>query len=390
MICKHCNSQISDSCTFCPICGNKTKNAATVREKPTSAKEKTAANEIIIAFVCICVFLIVNAVMYNFNFGVFYVIKKAYTFVSEHKTTETLNSSGIDGNTAPISTKTSDSDDNKGMPKIDDRTIREIFNRYTSNTEYAVYVKNITGGYEYEYDAQRKLPPSAMTYIPICLALDNYAYSNGLNIDSDGFYFYYEPNGRERPDSEQYDGEFLTLRSYLYSVLHYGDNNCANYLVDYMGGFNYVNNCLRKLGYTDTEINRKIVMDSSKIDNTVSPNSSTAYDIGNMFKKLIFNSRVLDKNYVLNVADYADGNDKPYGVNELLGGKYTVASHCGENSVSSNEVAYITDGTTEIIVCLMSLTDDAYKSQEHVKIRRKALNDLFSYIADNQIEGQVR
>ncbi len=327
--------------------------------------------------------------MYSFDFGIFYAVKQAYTFVSEHKTAKPPENPGTADNNVPNVAETSESDDGN-TAEIDSGTIKEIFSRYTSNTDYAVYVKNITNGYEYEYNAQYKMPPSAMTYIPICLALDNYAYNNGLNIDSDGFYFYYESNGRERPDSKWYDGKFLTLRSYLNSVLHYGDNNCANYLVDYMGGFDYVNSCIRNFGYNNTDVNRKIVLDSSKIDNTVSPNMSTAYDIGNMFERLIFNSRMLDKDYVLKTADYVDGKDKPYGVNELLGGKYTVASHCGENSASSNEVAYITDGTTEIVVCLMSLTDENYKSQEHVKIRRQALNDLFSYIADNQIEGQVR
>ena len=284
MKCNKCGAMVSDTAKFCNNCGNPVEAAPPAPKAVNPEKDYSTGAKVGIAFACVAVFIVVNLILSTINIGAFSLAKNIISNIDS-------GYSGGDGG------GNSGDDDDGETPEVeyvnifDEETVSNLVSPYTSSTQYSVYVKNLTNGAEYGYNEHVSMPSSALTYMSIIASLGNFIDENDYDIDNETIYFDYIPNGREMPNSKYYDGEYRSIREYIEAVCTYGDNNCANYLVDYMGyydayeGFDYINNWLREEGFTNTNVNRKIVIDASKIDNSAKPNATTAYDICNIFER---------------------------------------------------------------------------------------------------------
>lgn len=283
-----------------------------------------------------------------------------------------------------------------GYMTISDSTIREIIESNISGSQVGVYVKNLTTGYTYGYNEKLELPASAMSYIPIMLAAADFAQRYDKDIDYDGMVFNYLLNGMEKPNSNNDDGYFFTIRDYIETVAKYGDNNRSNALVDWIGngnhkdGFVYINHLIRQKGYTSTHINRKIFIKDEYIDQSVPPNSTCAYDIANLFDDFLSNGYLGNRAYMKRICQHTDGREQPLGVRKAFAwSNYTIANHYAINNLSQNEVASFSDGKNEVIIavlCTLDYNDPNTNTDE--EMRSKTINQLFSYIVQNQFTYQ--
>ena len=101
--CKNCGTQLNDDAKFCGFCG---MNAA---EKP----EEGIGFKILISVLCVILFILINTIMYRFNFGVFYAV---HSIVQKQEKTETYSQKNYT-ETAEKPEQTSTDDVKKDEPK---------------------------------------------------------------------------------------------------------------------------------------------------------------------------------------------------------------------------------------------------------------------------------
>lgn len=266
---------------------------------------------------------------------------------------------------------------------ISDERIENIINSHTTdpNTKFGIYVKNLKTGYTYGYNEHTKLNSSAMSYLPIMGTAFWQADIDGRNLYNDTMTFLYEANGREKPNSKYDDGTYFSIMDYIRSVAAYGDNNRANLLVDYVGGFDEVADYMRSIGVNDTTVRNRI-KSSDNSDLPKSKNITTAYDTVKMFEELLENSYIDDRGKMKQMMKMCDGNGNPSGVRATLNKSYDVSNYNAYNSDTYNEVASVTDVNTEVIIGILS--DSPEGSADKLTDRSGAIKELFSYITENQ------
>lgn len=266
---------------------------------------------------------------------------------------------------------------------INSEGIESIINSHVKdpNTKFGIYVKNLKTGYTYGYNEHTKLNSSAMSYLPIMGTAFWQADIDGRNLYNDTMTFFYEANGREKPNSKYDDGTYFSIMDYIRSVAAYGDNNRANQLVDYVGGFDEVAAYMQSIGAYDTSIRNRI-KNSDDFYLPKSRNTTTAYDTVLLFEAFLKNKYVNDYDEMKQMAKMCDGEGKPSGVRASLNSSYNVSNYNTYNSGSYNEVASVTSGDTELIISVLSYSVDG--SADKLAIKSAAVKDLFNYIADLQ------
>ena len=266
---------------------------------------------------------------------------------------------------------------------ISGEKIESIINSHITdpNTKFGIYVKNLKTGYTYGYNEHTKLNSSAISYLPIMGTAFWQADESGKNLYNDTMTFWYESNGREKPNSKYDDGTYFTIMDYIKNIAAYGDNNRANQLVDYVGGFDEVAAYMQSIGAYDTSIRNRI-KNSDDFYLPKSRNTTTAYDTVLLFEAFLKNKYVNDYDEMKQMAKMCDGEGKPSGVRASLNSSYNVSNYNTYNSGSYNEVASVTSGDTELIISVLSYSVDG--SADKFAIKSAAVKDLFNYIADLQ------
>ena len=274
-------------------------------------------------------------------------------------------------------------EENAGKNVISDEKIESIINSHITdpNTKFGIYVKNLKTGYTYGYNEHTKLNSSAISYLPIMGTAFWQADESGRNLYNDTMTFWYESNGREKPNSQYDDGTYFTIMDYIRNIAAYGDNNRANQLVDYVGGFDEVAAYMQSIGAYDTSIRNRI-KNSDDFYLPKSRNTTTAYDTVLLFEAFLKNKYVNDYDEMKQMAKMCDGEGKPSGVRASLNSSYNVSNYNTYNSGSYNEVASVTSGDTELIISVLSYSVDG--SADKLAIKSAAVKDLFNYIADLQ------
>lgn len=266
---------------------------------------------------------------------------------------------------------------------ISDERIENIINSHITdpNTKFGIYVKNLKTGYTYGYNEYTKLNSSAVSYLPIMGTAFWQADIYSKNLYNDTMTFLYEANGREKPNSQYDDGTYFSIMDYIRSIAAYGDNNRANQLVDYIGGFDEVSDYMYSIGANDTTVRNRIGS-ADNSDLPKSKNITTAYDTVKMFEALIDNGYVNDRKEMKRMMKMCDGNGKPSGVRATLNQSYNVSNYNAYNSDTYNEVASVAYGDTEMIIGILS--DSPEGSADKLTDRSGAVKELFSYITENQ------
>ncbi len=277
--------------------------------------------------------------------------------------------------------------------EIDDSYIEDLVNANSTYTDFNIYVKNLSNEYVYEYNADTSVLASAMVQIVVLDTISDMQNDGYVDIDNDTVLFSYIPNGKEAPTSPVQDNTYLGVKSVIRDVAIYGDNNKSNLLIDYIGanssegnGFDAINNRLNSLGYSNTRVNRKTYIDPRLIDTSVPANTTSAHDVGCMFENMITNDGLGSKEYVLNMFKSIAVNGEKIGLKNHISPDYDSACVNAFTTQTTNNVAYVSDGETEIIVVILSNTAEGYTDLENDELRDNIQGQIVNYIIETQFE----
>ena len=274
---------------------------------------------------------------------------------------------------------------------IDNDEISNIINRYSSYTDFGIYVKNLTNGYEYGYSEKDTFLASAMSQIVILNSLSEEVKEKNIDLNREIVYFSYMPNGKEAPTSKQENGQYVYIKKCIEDVAIYGDNNKSNLLVDYLGeinseadGFTVINRITRNNGYVNTRISRKIFTNANYIDNNALPNVTTPQEIASMFTSLINESSFGNSAYMKSIFKSVSNDGQAIGINKFIPGYYTVSCANALNSQSTNNVAIIEYNNQKIVVAILSETSSDKTNVENNEDREKVIENIVGYILETQ------
>lgn len=291
-------------------------------------------------------------------------------------------------------TKTNEEKEKSNIEKIDDGLIESIIDYGSDYTEFGVYVYDINSKDEYSYNGNRKFLASAMGQVVILDTLSRATQEKNIDIETALVRFNYIPNGKEAPHSKNQDGQLLTVKECVEDVAVYGDNNKSNLLVDYIAGlygeengFNVINRMLSSNGYKTTEINRKTFINSELVDYSVSPNATTPQEIGSMYYSLLYNSKFGSERYMKNIFKSISNSGEAIGIKKYVPSYYDVYNVNALTGQSTNNVAYISDGKTELIVALLSETKEDKTNIEDNQAREKIQEDIIKHILETQFQN---
>jgi len=393
MYCEKCGNQMKDTDVFCQVCGHKAKKDTPDNTLTQEAFNPVPENEqnynvnnldkkenklsksslaIIISLGATILILLIAILIFIFK--------------SNHPSTQPIEN--------PSSPALQDEKiQEKEVNEIDDDVITNVINENTLYTQYGVYVKNLTNGYEYSYKGNNVFLSSAMGQVVILDTLSYACEEKGIDIDDETLYFSYMPNGKEAPNSKNENGEYISLKKCIEDVAVYGDNNKSNHIIDYIAylygepnGFGVINNALSKRGYPNTQLNRKTYIDSKYIDHSASPNVTTAYEINDMFYNLIFNSSFGSEVYMKNIFKSISNNGEAIGLKKFVPSYFDICNVNALNSQCTNNVAYISDGKTEIIVTILAQTQEDKTNTEDNDSREAAVEKIINHILDTQFD----
>ena len=277
---------------------------------------------------------------------------------------------------------------------VDNNIIDALVVYNSSYTDFGIYMENINTGYTYGYNEDASFLASAMSQVVIMDSLSQTVNNKNINIDSEYVYFEYMPNGKESPLSEYESQTFITLRKCFEDVAIYGDNNKSNHLVDFIGqayntpnGFDIINRMLRNNGYSRTSVNRKTFINMDYVDTTVPSNTTTPREIANMYKNLVKNGSLGNEAYMKNIFQSVANDGKPIGLKKYLPDYYNVCNVNALTGQSTNNVAIISDGNTEIVVAILSCTDEDKTNVEDNELRELIVDQMIDYIVSTQFEN---
>ena len=278
--------------------------------------------------------------------------------------------------------------------EIDNSKISSIIDQHCEHTDFGIFVQNLNNGYEYGYNKDNVFLASAMCQVVILNTLSNTVEQKDLDINEEQLYFNYMPNGKEAPNSKNENKTNITLKKCIEDIAIYGDNNKSNHLVDYIGdvndaysGFDIINNTLRNNGYYDTKINRKTYINPDYIDQAASPNTTTPYEICKIFENLINSGNLGSKSYMKNIFKSVSNNGQAIGLKKFVPEDYNVCNVNALNSQSTNNVAIIDDGNTELVIAILSTTEESKTNIENNDVREKVVDDIVDYIISTQFEN---
>ncbi len=277
--------------------------------------------------------------------------------------------------------------------EIDESMVDDIIAGNSEYTDFGIYVRNLNNDYEFGYSENRTFLASAMCQVVILDTLAREVDKKNININNEEFQFTYLPNGKEAPSSPGEDGSYLPLTKFVEDIAVYGDNNKSNHLVEYIAmingtsnGFDVINSTLSQNGYRNTKINRKTFINPALIDESVSPNETSPKEIANIYENLI-NSEILGtKSYMKNIFKSVSGTGEPIGLKKYVPSYYSICNVNALNSQSTNNVALISDGDTEIVVAMLSETQESKTDIEDNDVRERIQARILEYILRTQFE----
>lgn len=398
-VCPNCGNNVSPDASFCNGCGislienispeptpQPTLHFDDIYPPQPTPKNKTG----------VAVFAVVIAVLFLVAVsGLGYLAYSAYSDgVFDRKTVSVDDDNQSDVDDSASKKDKSDKKtkkETKNVNPIDDSVIDNIISQNSSYTDFGIYVRNLENDYEYGYNQDDSFLASAMGQVVILNTISELVDEYNLNTSDEELHFTYLANGKEAPDSKYQNGNWLSLSDCIEDVAVYGDNNKSNLLVDFIGycegeesGFYAINKRLAANGYRNTKINRKTYINTALVDNSVPANTTTPYEIGNIFENLINNCNFGTKSYMTNIFKSLNPDGTPIGLKKYIPDSYTSCSANALTTASTNDVAIISDGKTEIVVAILSTTTDGKTNIEDNAARENVQHELLRYIIDTQ------
>ncbi|MBE9075792.1 serine hydrolase [Romeria aff. gracilis LEGE 07310] len=127
--------------------------------------------------------------------------------------------------------------------------------------------------------------PASLIKLPMAVVLMHKVTTENIDLDSE---VYIDPGNftENAQGAKIFVDQTYTLREVMVRMIKESNNIATNQLVDYLGR-DYINQTLNQLGYSQTQINTKLVGDSTYPDNAGSgPNRSTTNELTEMMRQI--------------------------------------------------------------------------------------------------------
>lgn len=217
---------------------------------------------------------------------------------------------------------------------------------------FSAYVSRIGNENEVVVNEQ---PQRAASTIKLFIMLTTYskANANELNLDSVHRLYEDEKVGGTGIIQDMPGGSELTIRELIRLMIVESDNTAANIMIDELGGFESINQMIRKMGCYSTALNRKM-MDTNALESGID-NYTSAKDLGVIMKKLYMNTLISEEydNEMLTILSHNTDHSKlPYH----LPYEATVFNKTGTYSTYGveNDVAIIANKNGAFVVSVMT------------------------------------
>lgn len=148
--------------------------------------------------------------------------------------------------------------------------------------------------------------------------------------------------------SNEESGKTLTINELITLMMIKSDNTAANILIDNLGMEN-INTSIKKLGCTDTELNRKM-MDSNAIEKGIE-NYTSVNDLCLTLEKL-YNKKCIDEHYDNLMLEIMNKNENHTKIPKLLPDTVSIANKSGEYTGIENDAAIVTTDKGTYVLCI--------------------------------------
>jgi len=174
-----------------------------------------------------------------------------------------------------------------------EHSLQEYVNSIVQDgAEVAIYIKDLSTGYEIKINSGKKIPSASLVKIPIMAAVYYLVDKNKLSLDEKLVYKKKYRCGGSGVIKRMPYGTKFTIKELVELMITISDNVATHMLIDRIGLKN-LNEIFKELGLKDTNINR-FVMDLF-LKNKGVENYTTAEDIGLLLEKVYRGSLVSKK-----------------------------------------------------------------------------------------------
>jgi VWFA-related protein len=248
------------------------------------------------------------------------------------------------------------------MAKID-----KIIRTNAGNGVYSVIIKDLSNGEESRAgEYKQKMSASSLVNVPITLTIAEMIRNGRLTLNSK-IPFQYTVGGRGK-FTRSNNGELHTVDELMKAMMNYSDNNCTNTFLSFLG-INEINNIVHSYGFTETEIQRPLLVTDGNKENW-----TTCEEIAKMLELLYSDSLPIGSAYLNENFKIIDSS-KEDGILKYLPANIFALHHNGVTSDIYNEIAFIGNGSKKYILTVFSYNEEKDKLAETTALISKYVYD---------------
>lgn len=241
--------------------------------------------------------------------------------------------------------------------------------------DYSVYFKDLESTESLTINNKRNISASTIKTFIMVEAYDQI--KNSVINENDSIILTNEMKaGGSGILAEKPEGEAYTIKQLIDLMMTQSDNTAANILIDTLGMDN-INDEIRKIGASDTKLNRKM-MDQTAIARGIE-NYTSVKDLGLVLEKL-YNGECIDKTYDSIMLDIMKNNKMRYKITNELPSGVEASSKSGEYTGVENDSAIIYTDKGAYILCITTSNGNSLEQVNAIKkISTKIYNEYLSY-----------
>lgn len=171
----------------------------------------------------------------------------------------------------------------------------------------------------------------------------------------------------------------ITYEDLVILMMNKSDNTAANILIDKLG-FNAINNRIKALGCSGSELNRRM-MDESAINNGIE-NYISIKDLAMVLEK-IYMGQCVDKDYDKKIIEVMENNEQKDKIPRSLSADVKVANKAGDYNNISNDAGIIFTEKGAYILCIATKGNNLEDQTKYIGDLSKNIYDLYISYKDN-------
>jgi D-alanyl-D-alanine carboxypeptidase (penicillin-binding protein 5/6) len=218
-------------------------------------------------------------------------------------------------------------------------------------------VKHLKTGESYEYKADRPMPTASLIKLPVMIATYEAVDKEKLSLNE----LIELKKADQVPGSGILTSHFspgtkISLRDAIHLMIVYSDNTATNLVLDKLG-LPATNECMERLGCTDTKINSKVF----RADTSIAKDRSKQFGLGSttardMVKlcEMLHDRKLVNEKASKQMMDHLYANDDKLKVPRLLPPGTKVAHKTGSVNSSRTDAGIIDTPSGPIAYCILT------------------------------------